>query len=455
MPENKIYEDIKLRLEKLNIYEVRQVARAVGVHRPADGKKSRVISAILDIASGKVMPAAQSLRGAPPKSSVCDEMLVADIKTCREYSLALFGESVQEKPVSTVHDSASSESSAFSGILYNDGKKYFIRENESGKNIFVHESFINRFDLREGDLIAGERRRKSAEDSYGLSGITYINGNLPETAPRRDFNKLTHTYPAVKLNLSVNGGGAALKMIDLFSPLALGQRAVVCSSAKCGKTTILKQIAAAICANYSNIKVLAALIDERPEDLTDFKRSVEGCEVYCTSFDMPAESHMREVRLCFERAKRIAECGGNAVILFDGISRLIRSLSFGARSGFNEFSAVEEVKKLLYCACNAEEGGSLTVVSTLSSDGLNTNEAAVYGEFKQLANMVITLSRELAEKRIFPAIAPAESYADREETFLSDVEIKAAAALRELPAEQVVKIFETSNADEIIAKYGN
>ncbi len=453
MPENKIYEDIKLRLEKLNIYEVRQVARAVGVHRPADGKKSRVISAILDIASGNVMPVAQSLRGAPPKSSMCDEMLVADIKTCREYSLALRGESAVEKPVSTVHDSASSESSAFSGILFREGKKYFIRENGNGENVFVHESFINRFCLREGDLIAGERRRKSADEGYGLSGITSVNGNAPEAAPRRDFNKLTHTYPAVKLNLSANGGSTALKMIDLFSPLALGQRAVICSPAKCGKTTLIKQIAAAICASYPDITVLAALIDERPEDLTDFKRFVEGCEVYSTTFDMPAESHLREVRLCFERAKRIAECGGNAVILFDGISRLVRSVSLGALSGFG--AAVEEVKKLLYCACNAEEGGSLTVVSTLSSDGLNANESAVYGEFKQLVNMVITLSRNLAEKRIFPAIAALECYADREETFLSDVEVKAAATLRALPAEQVVKIFGTFKTEEIIAKYGN
>ncbi len=451
MSENKIYEDIKLRLEKLNIYEVRQVARAVGVHRPADGKKSRVIAAILDIASGKVMPVAQSLRGAPPKSSVCDETLVADVKTCREYCLSIGGEAAEVKRISAVYDSSAAEIAPFCGVLFSDGKNYFVHVNGETESVFVHESFVNRFCLREGDLIAGERRRKNGSQGYGLSGISTVNGSAPEAAERRQFSSLTHTYPTVKLNLSKNNNQTALKMIDMFSPLALGQRACICAPSKSGKTTLLKQIATAICAEYQDISVLVALVDERPEDLNDFKRTVKGCELFCTSFDMPSESHMREVKLCFERAKRIAESGGNAVILFDGITRFVRAFNLGARLG-SSVSAVEEMKKLLYCACNAEEGGSLTVISTLSNDGTIDG---VYGEFKQLANMVITLSKPLAEKRVFPAINHSECYADRENTLLSDAEVRAAATLRTLPAEQVVALFNSAELSDIIAKYGN
>lgn len=452
MSENKLLEDVKLRLEKLNIYEVRQVARAVGVHRPADGKKSRVISAILDIAGGKTAPVPLSLRGAPPKSAAYDEALVSDIKLCREYSLAMRGGDFQNVSVSTVNDSGAAEVSSFCGVLFFDGKNYFARVNGEENAVLVHESFVNRFNLREGDLISGERRRKSGGFGYGLSGISAINGKPAEAAERRNFSALTHTYPAVKLNLSKNNDIAALKIIDLFSPLALGQRACVCAPSKSGKTTLLKQIATAICGEYPQIDVLVSLIDERPEDLTDFKRSVKGCEFYCTTFDMPSESHMREVKLCFERAKRIAESGGNAVILFDGITRFVRAFGLGAHSGAFTASAVEEMKKLLYCACNAEEGGSLTVIFTLATDAA---ESAVLNEFKQLANMVVTLSEELAKKRVFPAICAAECYADRENTLLGAAEIKAAAALRALPAERVAELFKSEELCKIIAKYGN
>lgn len=448
MSENRILNDVKERIEKLNIFELRQVARAVGVHRPADGKKSRVTEAILDIARGVVAPEPPSSRGAPPKSQQFDEKLVADILTCREYSIALRGESLprHQRNVMTVGDSAAErmENSVktYKGVLDTSGEYAFLRSKQSGYNaeaVFVHESFINRFSLKYGDEIECRGMSKSADEIPGMVELISVNGRAG-LCERKDFSQLTPVYPSVNVKISTDNGCAACAMADLFSPVALGQRAFISAPSKSGKTTLIKQIATGICANYPQIKVVLVILDARPEEITDFKRSLAECELFYTRFDTSAASRISTAKLAFEYAKRITEDGGDALVIFDGVQKLVRAYT-------SEAEAAEEVKKLLYCACNAEEGGSLTVISTLAQD------MASYGEYTGIANMVISLSRELAEKRIFPAIDAKNSYADGDERFLTADELRASRILRAREAEEVVNLFnENHSVEEVLKK---
>lgn len=454
--ESRILTDVKERLEKLNIYELRQVARAVGVHRPADGKKSRVLEAILSIAQAVSAPEPPSLRGAPPKSQTYDEQLVADIKTCREYYLALNGGTVLEEPkVMRVNDSASEERESLeltlSGILDMGGKYAFLRVNGCAvtpdKDAFVHESFINRYSLKEGDFITGRCGRKSLDEAPGLIAINTVNGVQFEAGRHRpDFSALTHVYPTVSIKTAAGKDDTACRMVDLFSPVALGQRAFISAPAKSGKTALIKKLAAGICRNYPHFKTIITLVDERPEDVTDIKRANIGCDLFCTTFDMSGENHIRTAHLSLEYAKRQVEEGKNVILLFDGITRLARAYADSDR-------AKEEIKKFLFCACNAEEGGSLTIISTVDSRN--------YGEYISVSNMCVTLSGELAEERTFPAIDVKNSYADGEERFRASSEITAASNLRgrigkDISAEYIIELFEsTEDNAEIVEKFKN
>ncbi|MBD5632200.1 MAG: hypothetical protein HDP34_03105 [Clostridia bacterium] len=440
MREERILEDIKSRLEKLNIYELRQVARAVGVHRPADGKKSRVTEAILEIAQNVTAPEPPSLRGAPPKSQQFDEQLVADIKTCREYYIALGGQPQDgEKQVLKVCDSGAETYNdvVLSGVLDLNGKYYFLRTNKTlsspENDVFVHESFLNRYSLREGDTVEGLCRRRNSEEAYGLMSVTSVNGKPVQNASnRRRFSELTPVYPSFNVKTAANGEDTACRIIDLFAPLALGQRAVICAPAKAGKTSLIKSIGAGISLNYPQIKVVFLLVDARPEEVTDFKRSYKSAQLFYSTFDMSGDMHLKTARLCMEYCKRLCEEGEDVFLLFDG------------RASSNV--ATEEINRLLCCACNAEEGGSVTVVSTLADE-----------RYVSLANMCVTLSPELAAKRIFPAIDIKSSYADREESLLSADEISAAANLRaHLSSEEIIKLFkQIKDSGEIVLKYKN
>ncbi len=449
MVESRILNDVKTRLDRLNIYELRQVARAVGVHRPADGKKSRVTEAILSIATGETAPEPPASRGAPPKSQQFDEQLVADIKTCREYYLALSADAALREPrVLTVSDSVAERLAKsmkrYCGILDVSGQYAFMRVDENGYNggeVFVHESFISRFKLRYGDFIECNAMRKSEDEIPGLVELISVNGIKREQLEERpDFSRLTPIYPAVSIKTEHAGGDIACRMVDMLAPIALGQRAFISAPARSGKTTLIKQLAQGICANYPYIKVIVVALNERPEEITDLKRTLEDCELFYTGFAMPAENHIRTARLAVEYAKRYTEAGESAIIFFDGITRLMPFCQ-------SEAAAREEISKLLYSACNAEEGGSLTIISTLSQ------EDNVGAPFIGLANMVISLSAELAAKRVFPAIDISKSFADGEERLLDTYTLKAARRLRSMPVQEVIGLFnESLDNYEIIKK---
>ncbi len=457
MQRERILGDIKLRLEKLNIYELRQVARAVGVHRPADGKKSRVINAILEIAQNNSVPEPPSLRGAPPKSQQFDEELVADIKTCRNFYIALAGGIPEEEPTVLKLSDVRQEFEAYDekgcgGLLDLSEKYAFLRSCNGGTNltdVFVHDSFISRYSLREGDFVEGRCLRKSADEAYGLSEIFKINGeNAAKNDFRRFFYELTPVYPQVNVKTAVDGKDILCRIIDMFAPLALGQRAVISAPGKSGATSLLKSIATGISSNYPQIKVVLLLTNELPEEITDYKRTVKNCEIFYSTFDMPADTHYNVARLCAEHCKRICESGGNAVLLFDGITRFKRAISGCGRN------ADEEVKRILSCACNAEEGGSVTVMSTLSAESTCSDSDA---EFISIANMCIALSSELSLKRIFPAIDFNKCFADRDGQIIGYDCAQTASYLKiNYSYEDIIKLFkETEDNSEIIEKFKN
>lgn len=451
MERNGMLNDIAERLNKLSIYDLRQVGRAVGVHRPADGKKSRVIEAVLGIAEGKIEPEPRTLRGAPPKSQQFDEQLVADILACRAAYLSADGafKEVDASKILKVSDSGvSNEEIIFGGVLDLSGGVVFLR-NFNGAEVFVHDAFIKRFSLREGDFIECKARSRNGEGA-GLAEVISVNG-LPcdLSRERLDFDALTRTYPQTNVKTAYPQCGAALKMIDVFSPLALGQRAVVCAPSKAGKTTLLKQIGGGICRNYPDLKLIILLVSESPEEITDFKRALPDAELIYTTFDMDAESHVRAVRLGLEYAKRQVEYGKDVVMLFDGISRFKQAAGGACDCG-------SLIKRLLSSACNFEQGGSFTLISTLASD--RAADGNLFEEVCSLANMRITLDGELAAKRIFPAIDAGATFADRDETFLTETEAEFSAAVRanlggDLSAAALVNSFKKySSLQEISAE---
>lgn len=446
---------VRAKIEKLSIYELRQVARAVGVDRPAVGKKSRVTEAIMNIACGTVSPIPQSRRGAPPKSSAVDEELVDEINRCRARALG-YGEDMPQ--TSCVSDSAygniENNELMLSGVLSKHGSDYVVVSDEVLGEIFVHQSYVERYSLRSGDYITCRCSRKNNNEKYGLTDVFLVNGELTDgTRGRGEFGALTRIYPQTRIYTGGNGS-AACRMCDLFAPLALGQRAIISAPSKSGKTRLLKEIALGICRDYVDIEVVFLLIGEQPEIVTDIKRSVVKARVFDTCFMQSAELSKNTAELAMDYAKRRVECGKDVVVLFDGITRLYRTY----RSQGRPAAGVEEIKDILGCACNAEEGGSLTLVSTLSSDAA---DAALFNEFIGLGNMVLTLSGALAAGRVFPSVDILKSGSDREEVLLTADELRTARALRaELcktaSPEDVAAIFNSTSCNgEIISRYKN
>lgn len=263
-----------------------------------------------------------------------------------------------------------------------------------------------------------------------------VSADVP-SGTRRNFSELTHIYPVERLELSTDGSDIALRMIDFFTPVALGQRAFISSGKRTGRTSLLKSIARGISSKYPDIKVVITLLNARPEEVTEFKREFKNAEICCATFDMLSDKQAGTAMFAFESAKRFTEIGGDAVVLADGLFT----------SGIDN----ESLKKLLYCACNAEEGGSLTVIAGIEE------EITEYADFISTANMIIYLSQELAKERIFPSIDVKRSVVGREETILSRDGLAAGRNIREkLTSAEIVKLFENfENNSDILEKYKN
>ncbi|MCX7925528.1 MAG: transcription termination factor Rho [Fimbriimonadales bacterium] len=311
------------------------------------------------------------------------------------------------------------------------------------EDVYVSQSQIKRFGLRTGDLVFGVARPpKEGEKYYGLLRVEAINGApADEMRRRKDFEQLTPLYPNQRLVMETTPENISGRIIDLIAPIGKGQRALIVAPPKAGKTTLLKNIANSITANHPEVILLVLLVDERPEEVTDMRRSVKG-QVISSTFDEPPENHMRVADLVLERAKRLVEQGKDVVILLDSLTRfgrasnLTTSPSGRTLSGGLDPAALYRPKRFFGAARNIEEGGSLTVIATCLIDTGSRMDEVIFEEFKGTGNMELVLSRDLAERRIFPAIDVKRSGTRHEELLYSKEELMAIWQLRRLLANQ-------------------
>jgi len=310
----------------------------------------------------------------------------------------------------------------------------------SRTDVYVSPSQIKRFSLRDGDLITGPvRAPKNDERYFALLKAEEINGGDPEASRRRpQFRDLTPLHPNEMLKLEHDPEDIATRIIDLFCPIGKGQRGLIVSPPMAGKTTLLKQIAAGINANHPDVKLFVLLVDERPEEVTDFTRSVADGEVVAATFDLEPRHHTRIAELVTDRAKRLVELGQDVVILMDSITRLGRAynLSIPASgkllSGGMDPTALYKPKEFFGAARNIEEGGSLTIIATALVDTGSKLDQVVFEEFKGTGNMQLILDRTMANKRIFPAIDVEQSATRKEELLLGEKELNRVWILRKM-----------------------
>ena len=301
----------------------------------------------------------------------------------------------------------------------------------SQEDIYVSPSQIRRFDLRTGDRVAGQvRAPKDSERYFALLRVESVNGLNPELSPERlHFDALTPIYPQERITLETKSDMLSTRLIDLISPLGKGQRGLIVAPPKAGKTTLLKEIANSITHNYPDIELLVLLIDERPEEVTDMQRSVEG-EVVSSTFDEPPENHVKVSEMVLERAKRLVEHKKDVVILLDSITRLARAYNLvvppsgRTLSGGVDPSALHKPKRFFGAARKIEEGGSLTILATALVETGSRMDDVIFEEFKGTGNMELILDRKLADRRIFPAIDIQRSGTRKEELLLSKEELE-------------------------------
>jgi transcription termination factor Rho len=301
---------------------------------------------------------------------------------------------------------------------------------QSKGDVYVSTSQIKRFNLRRGDYIVGQIRPAREGEKYpAMVRIETVNGQEPQKGRwRPNFDDLTPLYPMERLRLEWKPNDIAPRVIDLVAPIGKGQRGMVVSPPKAGKTTILKQIAQSIAANYPETKLFVVLADERPEEVTDWQRSVEEAEVVASTFDQPADNHIAVAELVLERVKRLVEEGEDVVVLLDGITRLSRAYNLAAPasgrilSGGVDSAALYPPKKFFGAARNIENGGSLTILATALVETGSRMDEVIFEEFKGTGNMELRLDRKLANRRIYPAINIEDSSTRKEELLMEPAE---------------------------------
>ena len=340
-----------------------------------------------------------------------------------------------------------------------------INYSSSQEDIYISSSQIRRFDLRNGDLVSGTARPpRQGEKFNGLMQVGFVNGKDPEEAKERDhFPGLTPLYPEKQMVLETTRGRIASRMLDLICPIGFGQRGLIVAPPKAGKTSLLKEIANGITTNYPEAELIILLIDERPEEVTDIERTVDAEVVYST-FDQLPENHIKISELVLERALRLVEDGRDVIILMDSLTRLASAYNLTippsgrTLSGGIDPAALYRPKKFFGSARNIEEGGSLTILATALVETGSRMDDVIYEEFKGTGNSEIHLSRELAERRVFPAIDVKRSGTRKEDMLLSQETLEAIWKVRHAikgdgleTSEQLVKqLRETkSNADFI------
>ncbi len=426
-------------LKKQHLNTLREIGRQIGVRAPAAKAKDQLIKEILAVQRNEMQPVPLSKIGAPTKLSVdVSEFYVqTDYDDSDKKSQTIFASKKENDEPECVIE----------GVLEQSASGYgFLRANNyenSKEDVYVSLQNIKKYNLRRGDKVkAVAKTTKFDDNAAALQSVVSINGLEPELfLNRKNFDELTPYYPTERIKLETEDGDIAKRIIDLFAPLGKGQRGLIVAPPKTGKTTLLKMIAQSIEKNHPEVKLIVLLIDERPEEVTDIKRTIKG-EVVFSTFDEGAEHHKRAAELVINRAKRLVEVGADVVILMDSITRLARAYNSTIESSGKTLSggldpvAVQGPKRFFGSARNVEEGGSLTILSTALIETGSRLDDVIYEEFKGTGNMEIHLSRELSEKRIFPAIDLFKSGTRKEELLLSEKELSAVYKLRNVLSEK-------------------
>ena len=343
--------------------------------------------------------------------------------------------------------------------IMDDGFGFLRKDNlKPGANdVYVSQSQIRRFGLRTGDMVTGQvRLPKNGEKYYSLLRVEAVNGFDPEQAKNRPhFNSLTPVFPDSLIKLEADPKNLSTRLLDLISPIGRGQRGLIVSPPKAGKTVLLKNIAYGATTNHPDIHVMVALIGERPEEVTDMQRSVKG-EVVSSTFDEPVENHTKVAELALERAKRLVEAGVDVMILLDGITRLTRAYNLAlppsgrTLSGGVDSVALYPPKRFFGAARNIEQGGSLTIIATCLVDTGSRMDDLIYEEFKGTGNMELHLCRKLAERRTFPAMDIQRSGTRHEELLVDEVTLQKVWLLRRMANLVASQAQNTTEATELI-----
>ena len=429
-------------LMEKSMTELRELAKSMDIKSYYKFRKDELVNEILKrIQEAKI---AQGIIPPPPK----EEKLEEEITVKRDTS---------EKPLSDeekkfLESKDIEKGGRADGILeiLPDGFGFLRSDNyQSGdRDTYISPSQIRRFNLRTGDRITGiTRAPKEGEKFPALLYVQGVNGDNPESVTRRPyFEDLTPIFPNRKIVLESNPKDLSTRIIDLLAPIGMGQRGMIVSPPKAGKTILLKKIANSITANYPKVELIVLLIDERPEEVTDMKRSINGDVIYSTFDEMP-ENHCKVAEMVLERAKRLVEQKKDVVILLDSITRLARAYNLTIAptgrtlSGGLDPGALYKPKKFFGAARNIEEGGSLTILATALVDTGSRMDDVIYEEFKGTGNMEVHLDRKLSEKRIFPAIDMNRSGTRREEMLLTPKEYETIMTIR--------KAFSSGSSSEV------
>ena len=472
-----------MNLENYTLVELRQLAKENGIKNTSKLKKEELIQILTD--NKEVEKNTSSI-------SESSENVQAISRSKKEVESTKLEPSVEENKIIENNKSSiennhiqndtnegykltNADDEIVEGILevLPDGYGFLRGENylSTPKDVYISPVQIRRFRLDKGDKIKGiARLPKEGEKFPALIYVGEVNGEAPEMAYRRTkFDDLIPIHPNERIRLETTPNEYAMRIIDLMSPIGKGQRGMIVAPPKVGKTTLLKKIANSITTNHPELELIVLLIDERPEEVTDMKRSIKGDVIYSTFDELP-EHHVKVAEMVLERAKRLTEQKKDVVILLDSITRLARAYNLvipssgRTLSGGLDPSALHKPKKFFGAARNIENGGSLTILATALIETGSRMDDVIFEEFKGTGNMEVHLDRKLSEKRIFPAIDINKSGTRREELLLTPKELEVVFALRkamstkpvsEVTEELITQIIQTKNNEEFLDKMSN
>ena len=438
--------------EDMSLTDLKNIAKEYNIKNVSKLKKDELIEVLKQVLDNDDFDSAPKIEE-NIESSTIERQYDSNGDPIIDYKLTTDGDEIIEGILDILPD----------GYGFLRGDNYL----STPKDVYISPVQIRRFKLDTGDVVKGISRFKEGERFPSLIFVGEVNGEHPEKAAKRKrFDELTPIYPNERLKLETITSDYATRMIDLISPIGKGQRGMIVAPPKVGKTTLIKKIANSITKNNSEVELIVLLIDERPEEVTDMKRSIDGQVIYSTFDELP-EHHVKVAEMVLERAKRLVEHGKDVVILLDSITRLARAYNLvipssgRTLSGGLDPAALHKPKKFFGAARNIEDGGSLTILATALIDTGSRMDDVIFEEFKGTGNMEVHLDRKLSEKRIFPAIDINKSGTRREDLLLSPEEKETVFALRKamnsMPVaevtEQILSLMtQTKNNEEFLVK---